>query len=173
MKVSHAVAFFVLLFAVPAVSAAATPPPSGSMAGMPAIKLPAVPLHTEFIVEVNKKGQVVKSKASKLSKVDTFNLQTYGNTLQMWIRKPDGSADVGTFRVSFDYDPKTKKVSRNITLVSLGGNWGDEEGAASYMIDLAQKQLEEAVKKQQQQNESLPSLNQIRGRSPAPTASPK
>lgn len=174
MKVSHTVAFFVLLLGLPVISAAATPPPGTSgQSGMPSsIKLPAVPLHTEYIVEVNKKGQVVKSKPSKLSKVDTFNLQTFGNTLQMWIRKPDGTADVGTFRVSFDYDPKTKKVSRNIALVSLGGNWGDQEGAASTMMESAQKQLEEAVKKQQQQNQSLPSLNEIRGKSPAPSASP-
>ena len=140
---------------------------------MPSIKLPTVPLHTEFLVEVNKKGQVVRSKPSKLSKLDTFNLQTYGNTLQMWIRKPDGTADVGTFRVSFDYDPKTKKVSRNISLVSLGGNWGDQEGAANSMYEEAQRQLQEALKKQQQQNQSLPSLNQIRGNSPAPSAPPK
>jgi hypothetical protein len=172
MKVSYAVAFFVLLFGLPAWSAAATPPPSGSGQPMSSIKLPSVPLHTEFVVEVNKKGQVVKSKPSKLSKVDTFNLQTYGNTLQMWIRKPDGSADVGTFRVSFDYDPKTKKVSRNIALVSLGGNWGDQEGAANSMYQDAQKQLQEAMKKQQQQNQSLPSLNDIRGKSPAPSAPP-
>lgn len=175
MKVSHTVAFFVLLLGLPALSAAAaTPPPGmGGQPGMPtSIKLPAVPLHTEYVVEVNKKGQVVKSKPSKLSKVDTFNLQTYGNTLQMWIRKPDGSADVGTFRVSFDYDPKTKKVSRNIALVSLGGNWGDQEGAASSMMQTAQRELEEAMKKQQQQNQSLPSLNDIRGKSPAPSASP-
>ena len=172
MKVSYTVAFFVLLFGLPALSSAATPPPAASVPGMPSIKLPTVPLHTEFLVEVNKKGQVVKSKPSKLSKLDTFNLQTYGNTLQMWIRKPDGSADVGTFRVSFDYDPKTRKVSRNITLVSLGGNWGDEEGAANSMYEEAQRQLEEAIKKEQHQNQSLPSLNEIRGQSPAPTASP-
>jgi hypothetical protein len=173
MKVSYTVAFFVLLFGLPVLSAAATPPPGESVPGMPAIKLPTVPLHTEYLVEVNKKGQVVKSKPSKLSKLNTFNLQTYGNTLQMWIRKPDGSADVGTFRVTFDYDPKTKKVTRNITLVSLGGSWGDQEGAATTMFEDAQKQLEEAVKEQQKQNQSLPSLNQIRGQSPAPTASPK
>jgi len=79
---------------------------------------------------------------------------------------------VGTFRVTFDYNPKTKQVARNIALVSEGGNWGDEEGAANVMYETAQKQLEEAVKKQQEQNNSLPSLNQIRGESPAPSASP-
>jgi hypothetical protein len=172
MKVLHAVAFFILLFGMPAWSLAATPPPASGQSARPSIKLPAVPLHTEYLVEVNKKGQVVKSKPSKLSKVVTFNVQTYGNTLQMWIRKPDGTAIVGLFRVTFDYDPKTKKVARNIALVTPGGNWGDEEGAANAMYETAQKQLEDAIKKQQQQNSSLPSLKQIRGESPAPSAPP-
>lgn len=173
MKVRHAVAFFVLFFGFSAWSAAATPPPAGGQPAMPQLKLPAVPLHTEYLVEVNKKGQVVKSKPAKLSKINTFNLMTYGNTLQMWIRKPDGSATVGTFRVSFDYNPKTKQVARNIVLVSEGGTWGDQEGAANAMYETAQKQLQDAIKKEQKQNESLPSLNQIRGQSPAPTASPQ
>ena len=173
MKVHHAVAFFVLLFGLPAWSAAATPPPTSGQSAMPSIKLPTVPLHTEFLVEVNKKGQVVKSKPSKLSKVETFNLMTYGNTLQMFIRKEDNTATVGLFRVTFDYDPKTKKVSRNVALVTPGGNWGDEEGAATVMYQDAERQLQDALKKQQQQSESLPSLKQIRGESPAPSATPR
>lgn len=172
MKVRHTVAFFALLFALPAWSAAATPPAAGGEPAMPAIKLPTVPLHTEFLVEVNKKGQVVKSKQTKFCKVDTFNLMTFGNTLQMWIRKPDNTATVGTFRVTFDYDPKTKKVARNVALVSAGGTWGDQDGAATAMYEDAEKQLQAAIKKQQEQNESLPSLNEIRGKSPAPSASP-
>jgi len=139
---------------------------------MPAVKLPTVPLHTEFLVEVNKKGQVVKSKPSKLSKVDTFNLMTYGNTLQMWIRKPDNTATVGLFRVTFDYDPKSKKVARNVALVTPGGDWGDTQGAATAMYQEAERELQAAIKKQQEQDQSLPSLNQIRGKSPAPSAPP-
>src|SRR6185312_16358802 len=126
MKVSHTVALFVLLFGLP---------------GMPQIKLPTVPLHTEYLVEVNKKGQVVKSKPSKLSKLETFNLMTYGNTLQMWMRKRDNTATVGLFRVTFDYDPKTKKVARTVTLVTPGGSWAAQEGAATAMYEDAVKQL--------------------------------
>ena len=44
-------------------------------------------------MEVNKKGQVVRIKSGKGTKYGTFNAQTYGNALQMWIRKPDGSAE--------------------------------------------------------------------------------
>ncbi|HEY1976968.1 MAG TPA: hypothetical protein VGG89_10505 [Candidatus Baltobacteraceae bacterium] len=173
MKVSHTVALFVLLFGLPAWSSAATPPPAtGGLPGMPQIKLPTVPLRTEYLVEVNNKGQVVKSKPSKLSKLDTFNLMTYGNTLQMWIRKPDDTATVGLFRVTFDYDPKTRKVARNIELVTPGGNWGEEPGAAAVMYQDAVKQLQAKIKQEQDQNASLPSLNEIRGKSPAPTASP-
>jgi len=171
MKVRYAAALFALLLGLPLAAAAATPAPSSQR--LPSsVKLPSTPLHTEFLVEVNKKGQVVKSKPSKLSKVETFNVQTFGNTLQMWIRKPDGTATVGLFRVSFDYDPRTKKVARNIALVSAGGSWADQEGAANVMYQDAQKELQEAIKKQQEQNNSLPSLNEIRGQSPAPSAPP-
>ena len=174
------IVFFFMLFAAPAaVLAAGTPAPStpapgsGQSVSIPQIKLPTVPLHTEFLVEVNKKGQVVKSKASKLSKVDTFNVQTYGNSLQMWIRKPDGTATVGIFRVTYDYDPKTRKVDRNVAIVSVGGTWGDAEGAANVMYDTAQKEAAEAQKLREQQAHSLPSLNEITGKSPSPSASPR
>jgi hypothetical protein len=135
--------------------------------------LPTVAVHTEYVVEVNKKGQVVRIKSSKFSKVDTFNVQTFGNALQMWIRKEDGTATVGLFRVTYDYDPKTRKVARNVALVSAGGNWGDEQGAADVMVDTVEKEYKDALKKQQEQNSSLPSLNQIRGESPKPSASPR
>jgi hypothetical protein len=156
--------------------AAATPKPSAPHPA-PSISLPKVPLHTEVVVEVNKKGQVVRVKSTKQSKVRTFNLQTIGNAEQMWIRHPNGTADVGLYRVTYDYDPKTQKVTRRVALISKGGNWGNEPGAATVMIDLAHKQaLEQAKewqaqqKKQQEQNAKLPSLNQIRGvhESPSP-----
>jgi hypothetical protein len=161
-------------------SFAATPAPGGSHGappgvapagshGLPSAHLPTVPLHTEVVVEVNKKGQVVRVKSTKPSKMQGFNLETYGNALQMWIRKPDGTAEVGLYRVIYDYDPKTKKVTRRIALVSLGGNWGDDPGAANVMMDMAKKQAAEAEKQAKQHNTQLPSLNEIRG---APTPSP-
>jgi hypothetical protein len=156
---------------------AATPSPSGSHApgsshtGLPAPRLPTVPLHTEVVVEVNKKGQVVRVKSTKPSKMQGFNLETYGNALQMWIRKPDGTATVGLYRVTYDYDPKTKKVTRKVALVSAGGNWGDDPGAANVMMEMARKQSAAAAKRAaEQQNTKLPSLNEIRGApSPSPT----
>ncbi|HEY6325001.1 MAG TPA: hypothetical protein VIW73_00615 [Candidatus Cybelea sp.] len=161
--------------------AATTPKPSASPHAVhtPAIQLPTVPLHTEVVVEVNKKGQVVRVKSTKQSKSRTFNLQTIGNAEQMWIRRPDGTAQVGLYRVTYDYDPKTKLVARHVALVSAGGSWGDQPGAATMMINLAHKQAieqaklyQEQQKKQQEQNAKLPSLNQIRG-AHSPSPSPK
>lgn len=146
--------------------AAATPPPHP--VPIPTGKLSKVPEHVEVVVEVNKKGQVVRIKSGKPSKNMLFNTQTYGNALQMWIRKPDGSATVGLYRVTYDYDPKTDKIKRNITLVSTGGTWGDEEGAANAMMDTAKREAAEQQKRIQQ----MPSINQITGHSPSPSPSP-
>ena len=159
--------------------ATTTPKPSASPHAAPheTIHLPTVPLHTEVVVEVNKKGQVVRVKSTKQSNVRTFNLQTIGNAEQMWIRRPDGTAQVGLYRVTYDYDPKTQQVSRHVALISAGGTWGDQPGAATVMIELAHKQAieqakyyQEQQKKQQEQNSKLPTLNQIRGvHSPSPS----
>ena len=89
----------------------------------------------------------------------------------MWIRRPDGSAEVGLYRISYDYDPKTHGVTRRIALVSAGGSWGDEDGAANVMIENARKQAAEDRQRQAEQNAKLPSLNQIRGVTPSPKPS--
>ncbi len=160
---------------------AATPGPSPAPHAPIVFHLPTVPLHTEVVVEVNKKGQVVRVKSTKPSKYQTFNLQTFGNALQMWIRRPDGTATVGLYRVTYDYNPKTKGVTRHVAIVSAGGNWGNDPGAANVMIEMAKKQAAEAEaaaiarqrKAQQEQNAKLPSLNQIRGlQTPTPKPSP-
>ncbi|MBV8333512.1 MAG: hypothetical protein JO192_12300, partial [Candidatus Eremiobacteraeota bacterium] len=57
--------------------------------------------------------------------------------------------------------------------VSEGGTWGDEEGAANAMMETAQKEAADAQKRREEQAKSLPSLNQITGKSPAPSASPR
>lgn len=160
-----------LVMTAPA-AAAPTPKPSAH----PTLHFPTVPLHVEVVVEVNHKGQVVRVKSTKPSKNNTFNLQTYGNALQMWIRHPDGSAETGLYRISYDYDPKTKNVKRQVAIISSGGTWANSPGAANVMIEMERKQAEAAAESQKraqqlqdQQNQKLPSLNQIRG---VPTPKP-
>ncbi len=149
--------------ASPVAAITGTPSPQAQRAA-----LPKVPLHVEVIVEVNSRGQVVRVKSTKPCKIQGFNIQTYGNALQMWIRRPDGTAQVGLYRVTYDYDPKTQDVTRRVALVSAGGSWANEPGAANVMIEEVNRQAAEAQKKAAEQNAKLPSLNQIRGVPPSP-----
>lgn len=158
----------------PPAFAASTPKPKPAPTRV-VIQLPTIPLHSEVTVEVNAKGQVVRVKSTKPSKRASFNFQTYGNALQMWIRKPDGSAQVGLYRVIYDYNPKTQTVTRHIALISTGGNWANEPGAANVMVEMEKKQAAAAAeteRKEQEKYDKLPSLNQIRG-APTPKPTPK
>jgi hypothetical protein len=159
-----------------------SPKPSPKASGsphplvLPTPNMPKIKIHSEFTVEVNAKGQVVKVKTAKSApNIPMFNAWTYGNVLQMWIRHPDGTAQVGLYKVTYDYDPTTKKITRLPSLLTAGGTWGDEEGAANQMIDLARKEAAEHQKKQEEQNKNLPSLQKLRGQgtpSPSPSPSP-
>lgn len=130
---------------------------------LPTPHLPTVPLHTEFVVQVNRLGQIVRVKSGKSCKNLTFNAQTYGNVLQMWIRKPDGSAIIGTYRVSYDYNPRNHKVHRGVALLSKGGDWGDHKGAVTDMLEIDARNRAE--------HRPLPGLDQILR--PTPTPKPK
>jgi hypothetical protein len=158
------------------VAAAATPTPKPTAkASLPQPPVPKVPLHAEFVVEVNAKGQVVRVKTGKgTGDKDTFfNAQVYGNVLQMWIRHPDGTAEVGLYKVTYDYDPKTKKVRRNVSLVQAGGDWGDQKGAATEMMETADRESRQAQQAQQQeQSKKLPPLDIIVGPTASPTRHP-
>ena len=130
---------------------------------LPTPHLPTTALHTEFTVEVNHQGQIVRVKAGKECPNPTFNAQSYGNVLQMFIRHPDGSATVGMYKVSYDYDPHTKMVHRGVQLLSTGGDWGDEQGAANQMLELDRKNRERHL--------ALPGMDKILGH-PKPVATP-
>lgn len=156
-----ALAILALAFAGPAHAATAAPRP------MPTIRFSKVPLHTEFVVEVNKRGQVVRVKSGKSTSNLTYNAQTYGNVLQMWIRRPDGSAEVGLYRVGYDYNPKTHGIHRSIALIKAGGTWGDKQGAADQMMDIYRKNEAKGATKP-----NLPSLNAITGATPKPSPKP-
>jgi hypothetical protein len=131
---------------------------------------PKAPAHTEYLVEVNKKGQVVKIVSGKFSKDYYFNEHTFGNVNQMWIRHPDMTAEVGLYRVTFDFDPKRpKELPRRVELVKPGGDWGDKEGLANVIVKDANAQTAAWEKYLQEQNKNLPSYEQIVG---SPTPSP-
>ena len=151
------------ILALALVLAAATSPAPQATPKLVGPDIPKVKLHTEFNVEVNKKGQVVKVESGKTSKDHYFNEHTLGNALQMWIRHEDGTAEVGLYRVSYDYDPETKNVARTIALVKLGGDWGDKEGAALGMINDAEAASKAWEEYQARQNKNLPGLDQITG----------
>jgi len=116
---------------------------------------PKVKLHTEFVVEVNKKGQIYRVRSGKSCPDLVFNAQTYGNVLQMWIRHPDGTAEVGLYRVTYDYDPHTHAIKRGIALLKKGGDWGNKEGAADEMIDIARREAHATP------SPTLPPLKQV------------
>ncbi len=170
-----AIVLAILAIACAPALADTTPKPSASphLIKIPPPHPPPVALHAEYVVEVNKKGQVVRIKSGKGTKYASFNSQTYGNALQMWIRKADGTAVTGLFRVSYDYNPKNHAISRHIALISTGGNWANDEGAANVMIDTAKKEAQAAAKLKQQQQTKLPSLNSITGgKQPTPSPQP-
>lgn len=129
------------------------------------IHLPTTPLMSWFDVEVNRLGQVVRVKNGKWSNDTAFNHHTYGNVLQMWIRKPNGSATVGMYRVTYNYSPKTKHISRNIKLMYAGGSWGSDRGAALEMLDKAAAEKAKTPQK-------LPSFGNIVHPTARPTKHP-
>ncbi|MGD0052054.1 MAG: hypothetical protein ABSD03_09620 [Vulcanimicrobiaceae bacterium] len=135
-----------LLGAAAAAASAATPVPVATAptrvnveALQPKSLLPKRPLHTEFVVEVNKFGQVTRVHSGKASNDVPFNTHTYGNALQMFIRTEDGHAISGLYRVTYDYNPQTARVRRNVTLVRAGGVDPNAIGAANAMMAIARK----------------------------------
>jgi hypothetical protein len=93
--------------------------------------------HTEFFVDVNKLGQVTRVRPQHQSDSATFNAQTYGNALQTFIRTPDGHVVIGTYRLTYDFDPKTSRVRRTVSLVRQGGVDPNAKGAAAALIEEA------------------------------------
>jgi hypothetical protein len=136
-----ALAAFALLAAAP--SPAPTPYRIDLTKIQPKSLLPKVPLHTEFIVAVNKRGQVTRIISGKTSKDRTYNIQTAGNALQAFIRTPDGKAIPGSYRLTYDYSPKTARIHRDVALVKAGGVDPNAEGAVYKMMDDVEKRAKE------------------------------
>lgn len=150
---------------------------------MPSPNLPPKALHVQLLVEVNKRGQVVRVEHGTLSGDRSFDTMTLGNAMQMWIRHPDGSAQTGLYRVTYDYNPRTHDVARVPAMIRPGGNWANKPGAASLIIQDARQQVQKAEarlraeqqKREQQNAKNLPDINAAVKRSmasPSPTSHP-
>ncbi len=132
-----------VIVALPLAVSAATPAPHPSPTPIrridltkiqPKALLPKTALHTEFVVDTNKLGQVTRVVSGKLTKNKVFDEQTYGNALQAFIRTPDGRAVPGVYRLTYDYNPKTARVLRDVAIIHPGGVNPDAKGAAIDMI---------------------------------------
>ena len=156
-----------------AVDAASPPPtaiPINLTKSQPKSVLPKVPLHTEYTVEVNRLGQVTKVRTVKPSKDVGFNARTYGNALQAFIRKEDGTAIAGVYRLSYDYSPLKGGVKRDVRLLSAGGVNPNALGAALDMERKAARRAE--LDAQKQKSVALPDLKDITKSTPRPKPTP-
>jgi hypothetical protein len=118
---------------------AATPQPIDVTKVQPRELAPKKALHVEYTVEVNRLGQIARVRSVKPSHDEGFDTHTYGNALQAFIRTPDGKALAGTYRLTYDYDPKTLRVHRDVALIKAGGVNPNAKGAADSMMEIARR----------------------------------
>ena len=118
---------------------------------------PKIAMHADYTVEVNRKGQVTRVRSVRPSKIPGFDALTYGNTLQAFIRTPDGRAIAGVYRLSYDYSPKTKKVHRGVELLQAGGVNPDAPGAVD--VELAKDAKRRAADAAKEPPKPMPSMN--------------
>jgi hypothetical protein len=111
---------------------------------IPSPSAPATAQHTTFIVTTNKKGQVVTVKGEVKDHDAAFNLMTYGNAVQMFIRTTDGRAIPGRYRVTYDYAPETKDVRRNVALIAADDADANAIGAVDRLAAVDRKNAERA-----------------------------
>jgi hypothetical protein len=174
-----------LLLAAGSSALAATPAPTATpRQRIDALKLqpkslaPKKALHVEYTVEINKLGQVARVRTVKPSHDEAFDAKTYGNALQAFIRTPDGQVVVGTYRLIYDYDPKTMRVRRDVALVKAGGVDPEAKGAATEMLEIARRNHNRTPPPTSDvtpgpapsvNNRRLPDLNQVMKPTPSPT----
>ena len=136
-----------LLLAGGSAALAATPAPSGTpgqridvIKAQPKALAPKKVLHAEYTVEINKLGQVARVRTVKPSHDQAFDAKTYGNVLQTFIRTADGQVILGTYRMTYDYDPRTMRVRRaEPQLLSRGGVDPNAKGAVDDMLEIARR----------------------------------
>jgi hypothetical protein len=94
----------------------------------------AAALHAAYTVETNKLGQVVRIRSSEPSRDANFNELTRANALQAFIRRPNGTAVPGVYKLTYDYSPKTQMVRRDVLLVHRGGVDPNAKGAVTVQM---------------------------------------
>ena len=101
----------------------------------PKALLPKTKLHAEWLVDTNKFGQVTRVRSDRPSGNETFNIQTFGNASQAFIRTTNGKAVPGVYRLIYDYNPKTQRVRRDVALVRAGGVNANAQGLVPKMME--------------------------------------
>ncbi len=131
---------------VPAFAATPGPKPAATMPQrinvqqlQPRSLFPNKQEHVEVVVEVNKMGQVARVRSIRPSHDQGFDAHCYGNALQAFIRTPDGKAISGVYRLTYDYNPKTLNVHRDVALLWAGGVNPNAKGAANEMMEIARR----------------------------------
>ncbi len=127
-------------------------------------RTPLRPVHTEYVVETNRLGQVTRVRAVRPSDDPPFNALTYGNALQTFIRTTAGDAVSGTYRLGYDYNPQSKNVRRSVLLVHSGGVDPNAPGAVLVEAEKLRKQKQKARVQAQAQATALPDLKHITGK---------
>jgi len=110
---------------------------------MPPPYFPKKVEHAAFVIEVNKTGQVAKVRSQQASGDRRFDVMVAGNVVQTFVRRPDGTAVPGVYRMRYDYNPKTKRVRRTVTLISAGGVDPNAEGIVERMAEINRRSAEE------------------------------
>ena len=151
LRTFRGLAALALLAAVVTNASAATSDAGSGDLRFNKVPYPKVPLHTSYIIEVNRKGQVSRVRSGVSSHDAFFDAMTYGNVLQAFIRTPDGRAISGVYKMIYDYNPDTKKIRRTVSFIHPGGTDPDALGAVDAMSQNNQRALQ-AIKKTYEQS---------------------
>jgi hypothetical protein len=122
-----------------------TPLPAGDLTKFRA-QAPKQPQHTEFVVEVNGKGQVSRVRSGKHSHDARFDALTYGNAVQTFIRTTEDKSIPGVYLLSYDYDPKRLMVHRSVRQLQAGGVNAAAPGIVEVFAEINRRNAEKLKK---------------------------
>ena len=99
-------------------------------------------------------------RSAQASHDAAFNTITRGNALQAFIRRPNGTAIAGVYKLLYDYSPKTKMVHRDVRLVHAGGVNPNAKGAVTVQVE-QHTPTQHPVAPSSEQPATLPDFNKI------------